>query len=571
MMNSSSLAPSFYRQATAGAAADADGREPNRHPVIPFRRPSCAMPYTLLPGTLLRRAAGLALALVILGGCGTLPERGEPPASEARPAAPAESPLARIAQNSMPAPELTGFRLMPLGVYSLDARLQLADRATQTLDVQYYHIHDDLTGRLFLRHLRDASLRGVRVRLLVDDLYTFGADELFRSFAAFPNVEVRLFNPFCCLRESLVGKFAGSLLDFRRVNRRMHNKLFIADGAMSVMGGRNIADEYFMRSTSGNFVDMDVFIVGAVVRQLASIFDVYWNAPQVYPIEKIVESGADDAALRHRFGQMVDEGYQMMKLELPHNDVLGYGAISEDLDDGRVGLVWGTAVAFAEPPAKAHEDSDERARAASVRMNVMDNVARAERDVYLTSPYLIPGERGMAVFEELGRRNVKMTILTNSLAATDEPLVHTGYSRYRAPMLRAGVDLYELSPVRIKTNKRLGFGGSSLGRLHAKTVVIDRHFVFIGSMNLDPRSEGRNTELGIIAENPQLAKEVIRVVHISKLQGAYRVRFGPEGQGLQWLTMNDDAEVILDYEPDSTFAMRLQNVLFAPFVPEQEL
>jgi putative cardiolipin synthase len=204
-------------------------------------------------------------------------------------------------------------------------------------------------------------------------------------------------------------------------------------------------------------------------------------------------------------------------------------------------------------------------------MNVMDNVARAERDVYLTSPYLIPGERGMAVFEELGRRNVKMTILTNSLAATDEPLVHTGYSRYREPMLRAGVDLYELSPVRIKTNKRLGFGGSSLGRLHAKTVVIDRHFVFIGSMNLDPRSEGRNTELGIIAENPQLAKEVIRVVHISKLQGAYRVRFGPEGQGLQWLTMDDDAEVILAYEPDSTFAMRLQNVLFAPFVPEQEL
>ena len=261
----------------------------------------------------------------------------------------------------------------------------------------------------------------------------------------------------------------------------------------------------------------------------------------------------------------------MMQLALPHNDVLGYGAISEDLDDGRLGLVWGKAVAFADPPAKASEDSDERARAASVRMNVMDVVARAQRDVFITSPYLVPGERGMAVFDALGKRNVKMTILTNSLAATDEPLVHTGYARYREPMLRAGVDLYELSPVRIQTNKRLGFGGSSLGRLHAKTVVVDRHFVYIGSMNLDPRSEGRNTELGIIVESPQLAREVIRVIHISKLQGAYRVRFAPDGQALQWLTMDDNAEMILDYEPDSSFVMRLQNVLFAPFVPEQEL
>jgi putative cardiolipin synthase len=517
------------------------------------------------------RVVGLLVAAAVLAGCGTLPQRIEPPGSAARPASASASQLARIAQSSMPAPELTGFRLMPLGVYSLDARLQLADRAAQTLDVQYYHIHDDLTGRLFLRHLRDASLRGVRVRLLVDDLYTFGADDLFRSFAAFPNVEVRLFNPFCCLRESLAGKFAGSLLDFRRVNRRMHNKLFIADGAMVVAGGRNIADEYFMRSASGNFVDMDAFIVGAVVPQLANIFDAYWNSPQVYPIEQIVRTDTDNIALRRRFDHLVDDGDQMMKLALPPNDVLGYGAISEDLDDGRLGLLWGTAVAFADPPAKASEDSDERARATSVTMNVMDIVARARRDVYITSPYLIPGERGMATFEALGRRKVKVTILTNSLAATDEPLVHTGYARYREPMLRAGVDLYELSPVRIQSNKRLGFLGSSLGRLHAKTAVIDRHFVFIGSMNLDPRSESKNTELGIIAESPQLAKEVIRVIQISKLQGAYRVRFGPDSQGLEWLTMDDNAEMILAYEPDSTFVMRLQNVLFAPFVPEQQL
>ena len=533
-----------------------------------LRRLAAGQPYSLASHPAAPIAAVLVAAL--LSACGTLPERAELPYSPARPPV-TESPLARIANNSLPAPGLSGFRLMPLGVYSLDARLQLADRATQTLDVQYYHIQDDLTGRLFLRHLRDAAHRGVRVRLLIDDLYNYGADDLFRSMAAVSNVEVRLFNPFCCLRESLVGKYAGSLFDFGRVNHRMHNKLFIADGVMVVAGGRNIADEYFMRSASQNFIDMDAFIIGAVVPQLSEIFDMYWNAQQVYPVQQIVRDSADAAALQRRFDHLVDDGDQMMKLNLPPNDLLGYGAISEDLDDGRLGLVWGTAMAFADPPAKAHESSDERARATSVTMNVMDLVAQAQREVFISSPYLIPGKRGVATFEELGKRKVKVTIVTNSLAATDEPLVHTGYARYREAMLEAGVDLYELSPARVERAKRLGFLASSLGRLHAKTVVIDRNIVFIGSMNLDPRSESKNTELGIIVRSPQLAKEVTRVIHIAKLQSAYRVRIGPESHVLEWLTMDDDMEMILLAEPESSFTMRLQNVLFAPFVPEQHL
>ena len=174
---------------------------------------------------------------------------------------------------------------MPLGAYSLDARIQLARRAKHSLDVQYYLIQNDATGRLLLRNLRDAALRGVRVRLLVDDLYTSGGDPLFIGLTAFPNVEVRLFNPFCCGRDSLLAKYTASLADFGRLNHRMHNKLFIADGAIVVAGGRNIADEYFMRSMTDNFVDMDAFIVGAVVPQLARIFDTYWNSPQVYPAQ----------------------------------------------------------------------------------------------------------------------------------------------------------------------------------------------------------------------------------------------------------------------------------------------
>jgi len=517
-----------------------------------------------------RRAAPAYLAALLLAGCGTLPQQVERAESTALKPSP-DSPLVRIAQASIPSPELSGFRLMPVGVYALDTRIQLARRAKHSLDLQYYLIQNDATGRLLLRNVRDAALRGVRVRLLVDDLYTTGGDPLFIGISAFPNVEVRLFNPFCCGRESLINKYTASLADFGRLNHRMHNKLFIADGAMVVAGGRNIADEYFMRSMTDNFVDMDAFIVGAVVPQLAVIYDTYWNSAQVYPVQSIIHTDLNREQLQRSFNSLVDEGEQMMSLTLPPVDILGYGPINEDLDAGRLGLIWGKATAFADSPAKVTATSDEMARSMSVSMNIMDMVMAARTEVVISSPYFIPGPRGVAAFGELRKRDVKVTILTNSLASNDEPLVHTGYARYRSELLKSGVDLYELSPTRILRNKRLMFPGMSVGRLHAKTAVFDRSKVFIGSMNLDPRSASKNTELGIIAEAPQLAREVIRVIHISKLQSAYRLRFGPDGQKLEWLTMDDEGDVVLSEEPDVTPLMRFQNMLLAPFVPEQQL
>jgi cardiolipin synthase C len=510
------------------------------------------------------------VAAIVLAGCGSLPQKLETQYTAAVPPGP-DSPLVRIAQASLPASDLTGFRLMPLGAYSLDARIQLARRARYSLDVQYYLIQNDMTGRLLLRNLRDAALRGVRVRVLVDDLYTSGGDPLFIGLTAFPNVEVRLFNPFCCGRDSLTNKYVASLADFGRLNHRMHNKLFIADGAMVVAGGRNIADEYFMRSATDNFIDMDAFVVGAVVPQLSRIFDVYWNSPQVYPAEAIIHTALDREQLQGQFNSLVDEGEQMMSVAPPPVDILGYGPISEDLEAGRLGLVWGKANAYADSPAKVTATSDEMARSMSVSMNVMDLVMASRTEVVISSPYFIPGPRGVQAFGDLRKRDVKITILTNSLASNDEPLVHTGYARYRVDLLRTGVDLYELSPTRVVRNKRLMLPGASVGRLHAKTAIIDRTIVFIGSMNLDPRSASKNTELGIIADCPQLAKEVIRVIHISKLQSAYRLRFAPDGQSLEWLTMDDQGDVVLSEEPDVTPLMRLQNMLLAPFVPEQEL
>ncbi|MGL6108895.1 MAG: phospholipase D family protein [Rubrivivax sp.] len=507
------------------------------------------------------------LVAMALSACGTLPPAGPKPASVAQEPKD-DGELAALAKASTPPGGLSGFRLLPLGPYALDARLQLVQRASHSLDVQYYVIEDDATGRLLLRSLRDAAARGVRVRLLVDDLYTVHTDPMLRALAEHANVEVRLFNPFCCLRDSSFGRLASSLGDLYRLNHRMHNKLFIADGVVAIVGGRNVADEYFMLNMSSNFVDMDAFIMGAVIGPLQAIFDQYWNSDVAYPVQALVMPTVAPEQLPAEFQRLSTQDHPPP--ELPPVDALGYGPLSEEFEAGRIGLIWAPARAFADPPNKRDTMSPEEAREFSVSKEVRMKIWGAQSDLVLTSPYLIPGPLGITAFEALGQRKVKTVVLTNSLAATDEPLVHTGYARYRARLLESGVDLYEISPERTRRSKRLGMFGSSLGRLHAKTAIVDGHTVFIGSMNLDPRSETQNTELGIFVESPELARELLRIVNISKLQSAYRLRLDAQGD-LQWLSMDDDQEIVLTEEPESSFWMRVHNMLISPFVPEQLL
>jgi putative cardiolipin synthase len=507
----------------------------------------------------------------LLVGCGSLPANVGKTDSSALPPNP-ESPLVRIAASSIPSPEQTGVRLLPLGAYSLDTRIQLAQRATSSLDVQYYVLEDDPTGRLLMTALRDASARGVRVRLLVDDLYTTHSDPLLRGLASFPNIEVRLFNPFCCARSSGVGaRYTASIFDFGRLNHRMHNKLFIADGVMAVAGGRNIADEYFLRAMNANFVDMDAFVMGAVVKSMSAIFDRYWNSEVVYPIEVVGEPLGDRPARAKAFDALIASLPPSPPADPPATDLLGYGPLAEELDAGQIGLEWGIARAFSDPPEKLLAMSPKVAFEMSVTNDVMMQVWQAKSDLVLTSPYMIPGEKGMESFRNLERDKVKVTVITNSLAATDEPLVHNGYSHYRTGMLEVGVDLYELSPTRTQQTKRLGMFGASLGRLHAKTAVIDKKIIFIGSMNLDPRSASTNTEFGMFIESPALAKELLRVINISKLESAYRLRLDPKTSRLEWLTLEDDKEVILEVEPESSLWLRVHNMLLGWLVPEQLL
>jgi putative cardiolipin synthase len=520
---------------------------------------------------MLGRVRGWAVVLaLLLAGCGALPAHVDPPYSTAL-APSSDGPLVRVVRNSTSDPSLSGFRLMPLGLHSLDARIELIQRAQRSLDVQYYLIANDRTGRLFVRNLRDAAARGVRVRLLVDDLNTVGADQMLAGLAAFPNVDVRLFNPFCCARETAASRWGASLSDIRRLNHRMHNKLFIADGVIAVMGGRNIADEYFARGAMSNFVDMDVLLVGGAVEQLSSIFDIYWNSPQAYPVRSILGTPANDAETRTAFDHLVDDGDQMMSVVAPEMDMFGRHRLADDLNAGRLSLVWGKATAFSDQPGKVMATSVEVARSMTVQMNVMDRVAVSKMQVVISSPYFVPGTEGVEAFSDLRKRGVQVVILTNSLAANDVPAVHVGYARYRPQLVRAGVELYELSPGALRRDSWDAFPAMSHGRLHAKTAVLDDTMVYIGSMNLDPRSENANTELGLVAQCPELAHDVLRVIDSARMQSAYRVQFGPDGESLQWLGMGDRHEIVLSSEPEVTPLMRFQNMLVAPFVPEQLL
>ena len=520
---------------------------------------------------------GLALMAVLFlaSGCAMLPPEFERTPSKAVPLDPGTT-LGRIAKSSQPDPDLSGFRLMPGGDFALNTRLELARRAERTLDVQYYQIHDDETGRYLMRALRDAALRGVRVRVLMDDLYTSGEDALLLALAATPNVELRLFNPFPAGRGSMLARFSASLFDFSRVNRRMHNKLFIADGAMAVAGGRNIGNEYFTQTAGANFIDLDTFVAGALVPRLASLFDQYWNSEYVRPIETVVASDAPREERQRRFEELTGPQSTPPPRPPAPNDVLGYSPMVEDLKAGKLDLIWTRAEAYADAPERVIGkqvsyggipllDVD------SVRYNVIEQIRRGRSDVTIVSPYLIPGKGGLEAMREVRGRGMKISVITNSLAATDEPVVHTGYRRYREDMLKLGAEIYELSSQRTRRSVRLGLFGTQIGRLHAKSAVIDGRTLFVGSMNFDPRSDVHNTEIGLIIFSREMAQQVLKLIEVLKQQGAYKVRFAPGTERIEWVSEEAGVEQVLTSEPDSTLWDRVMLEILAPLAPESLL
>lgn len=524
-----------------------------------------------------QRTAALAwvLVLFLLSGCAGLPSAAHRPESHAIPVDTGTA-LGKAAKEAAPGASGSGFRLLFTGSSAWHARIELANRAQHSLDLQYYHIKGDETGRLLLRSLRDAALRGVRVRLLLDDLHTSGEDELLLGLAAHDNVEVRLFNPFPAGRGSLVKRFAASLLDFRRVHRRMHNKMFVADGAMAIVGGRNVANEYYLLDAEQSFFDLDILTVGKVLAQLQGLFDQYWNSRHAHAAQSIVVSDASKEQLRERFSRVVDGPDTPQTPAPPAADPLGYRPLAAELQDGKLRLHWGAATAFADSPDKIVDDprllgppqpDGPYGPISSMRLLVVTEMAKVREEMTVTSPYQIPGEQGMKRIRDFRMRGMRIRILTNSLASTDQPFVHTRYRRYRTEMLRAGVELYELSPVRGKRLVRELFRGHPVFRLHSKSVVFDQKGMFIGSMNLDPRSEQHNTEMGLLIESPELARDVLQVIESIMRESAYQVRLLDDG-GLEWVATDESGVERLRDEPESGFWGRFLLELLAPFIPE---
>jgi putative cardiolipin synthase len=514
----------------------------------------------------LRLLSLLISLLALLGACATLPP--PPPNTPAYAYTDVgDTRLGRIAAAAVPAVAagMSGFRLLPEGPTAYGARLSLAERAERSLDVQYYLIGNDGTGRQFLRALRDASMRGVRVRLLVDDMFTAGEDELLAALAAYPNVQVRLFNPLPSRAGSTGARWLNSLHEFSRINHRMHNKLFIADNSFAVSGGRNIADEYFMHSAAANFIDLDVLSCGAVVRELSRAFDAYWNSEQVYPIDSVASRQTAD-----RFDDLAAAGGATIK-ERPR-DVLGNPPLGGQLDTGDLSLAIASARVFADDPLKA-TGVEHLPQGTTVVDKTLALFAQAT-EVSIASPYFIPGEKGMKLIRAAGatQENGRITLVTNSFGSTDEPMVYQSYARYRVPMLKAGVRIYEISPSLTRRSGRVGNFGRSTGRLHAKSAIIDRRTVFIGSMNLDPRSGRTNTEIGLIIESPEVAQTVGSLVGEALLAGAYKLRLGADGERIEWVETDVHGnQIVHPREPEDDWWLRLKMQLLRPFVPEHLL
>ncbi|HEX7437874.1 MAG TPA: phospholipase D family protein [Caldimonas sp.] len=511
----------------------------------------------------------LALAL---GGCASLPAGVHRPLSEARTDV-AATRLAAIAAASTPddARELSGFRLLPVGDQAFDARIALARRADKTLDVQYYLIAHDASGLQFLRELRDAAERGVRVRVLVDDLYAAGQDALLAGLAAHANVEVRLFNPLPVRGGSFGARVVLSMHEFSRINRRMHNKLFVADNVFAVSGGRNIADEYFGRSEPANFIDMDVLSSGPVVRELSAVFDRYWNSEHAYPVQSLVGAGFDAALARRRFDEKVSE---VPAAGAPAAvDSLGRSGVGAQLAGGFVEQHFASARVLADAPNKVDDDASRKARADdTVANDTLDLIGLADSEVLVASPYFVPGERGLDVMRQALARNVRVSVMTNSLSTTDEPLVHFGYARHRGELLKMGVSLYELMPTAgaKAVESTLEFHGS-LGRLHAKLAVVDSRWLFIGSMNMDRRSARWNTESGLIIDSPELADEVASLLRRERLPGSYRLRMAGDEKRIEWVAGAGRSEVVRTSEPDAKPGQQLRLWITSRFVSEEML
>jgi len=426
-------------------------------------------------------------------------------------------------------PGESGFRLLPTGTDALQMRVALARAATKTLDMQYYIANEDTTGKLLLGAALYAADRGVRVRMLVDDLNFHDIDRLMAALDTHPNIEIRVFNPYGSAHETMFARTENLFTDIDSFTRRMHNKAMIVDNQLAIVGGRNLGDEYFSASPTLQFKDLDVLAAGPIVAPISQSFDEYWASDNAYPLKVLNHQHFDphelDAArddLRRHWHENADP-YDAKPLNAT--------PLAAQIAADQLGLVWGRARFVVDSPRKIDAPTD--GAIGEAMQELVDQMKRAQHSVLAFSPYFVPHDAGVKVLASLTARGVRVAILTNSLAATDAVAVQAGYSPYRVPLLENGVELYEFKPQ--QDAPRLGLVGSrSRASLHAKAYIIDQRTLVIGSLNLDPRSAHLNTELALVIDSPTLAEEVTRLFDAATAPGvSYRVTLATPAEQLQ--------------------------------------
>jgi putative cardiolipin synthase len=525
-------------------------------------------------------AGWIAVALT-LAGCSALPSDATLPlgAYAARPeslalANPEQTTLGRrLEPRAREHPGTSGFRLIPSGIGCFHARMEMAALAEKTLDVQYFAIQSDDTGRLFIEGLLDAADRGVRVRILLDDSNAVGRDAEIGALTAHPNVELRVFNPFSYRGPLEFMRTAEFALNEARLTYRMHNKLFVADNALALIGGRNIGDAYFAASDAIEFGDYDVLVAGPMVRQLSGSFDAFWNSPLAIPLQNLVVFKPTPERL-DKYRESLRTHHAAMEGGTYTRPVSEGGPVA-NMFSGKHPLLWTHAEAIYDSPEKSKVESGMQA-GKLLRERVESAAAAVRSELLVASPYLVPGDDGMRLIKGLRERNVRVRVLTNSLQSTDAPITFAAYDHYRLPLLEAGVELYEVRPRLGEPN--MPHGGGSLQSssetpfaLHAKVFVFDRRQVFVGSMNFDERSRRLNTELGGLIDSPELANEIAeRFDAVAKPANSYALGLGSPGPlgtpAVTWRTEEGGVPVTYNKEPrvDPWTTLRVQMLSLLP-------
>ncbi|MDE2393886.1 MAG: phospholipase D family protein [Burkholderiales bacterium] len=522
----------------------------------------------------------LAFAAFVLGGCSTLPPGSDYPRQASKAFSHAETTRMgqQVARAAQAHPGTSGFRILPVGVDGFLTRLEMANAAERSLDLQYFILRADETGQLLADAVLRAADRGVRVRLLLDDGETAVGDEQLATLAAHPRIEIRIFNPFAYRGHRVALRALEFAFNAERLDHRMHNKLFVADNAVALIGGRNVADAYFQVDPDGQFADDDVFVQGPMVTELSASFDEYWNSALAIPVQALGVGAPARVALED-FRRTLTDKRQDLKA-----DGAGYAtraASGEPLAgmlDGRLRVVWAHAQLVCDSPLKEGVDKG-WVVGRLMRRPVAVATAAVQSELLMITPYLIPGREGMKLFDDLHRRGVRVRVLTNSLESATVLLAQSGYVKVRRALLDDGVELYEL---RSKPGSARGSGQSAaMSRfgnysLHAKLFVMDRTRLFIGSMNFDQRSMHLNTEIGLIIDSPELAQQVAaRFDAMVQPANAYALALRPGAAGrrptLVWRTQEDGRAVEYDVEPSHSPLRRIEVDLLSRLALDAEL